>query len=81
MERNKVRVTESRLGVSLTILCFAIAIACFVNTPGTARGAEKYPTSPIDLIVPFSPGGSADLFGRFIAHETVQEMAPTCQRG
>jgi len=40
------------------VLLFAVAGPCF--------GAEKYPTKPIQAIVPFSAGGSSDLLARTV---------------
>lgn len=35
--------------------------------PGIARAQEAWPTRPVRLIVPFPPGGAADLVGRMLA--------------
>lgn len=35
--------------------------------PALAQGAAAFPSRPITLIVPFSAGGTADIFGRMIA--------------
>jgi tripartite-type tricarboxylate transporter receptor subunit TctC len=42
----------------------------------TAPGAkaQDYPTRPIRIIVPFAPGGSADVFGRVIAQRLQESM-------
>lgn len=42
----------------------------------TALGAhaQDYPTRPIRIIVPFAPGGSADVFGRVIAQRLQESM-------
>ena len=41
--------------------------------PGLAQ-AQDYPNKPVRIIVPFAPGGSADVFGRFIAQRLQESM-------
>lgn len=36
--------------------------------------AQDYPTRPVRLIVPFAAGGSADVFGRFVAQRLQESM-------
>ncbi|WP_159916628.1 tripartite tricarboxylate transporter substrate binding protein [Pantoea sp. 18069] len=36
---------------------------------GTALAQAKYPSKAIRMIIPFTPGGSADILGRAIGHE------------
>jgi tripartite-type tricarboxylate transporter receptor subunit TctC len=48
--------------LTLTFLTFVLAIWV-----GQAEPQEKYPTRAIEIIVPFSPGGSTDLMARIIA--------------
>jgi tripartite-type tricarboxylate transporter receptor subunit TctC len=43
------------------------AICVFVGWGGQAQSQEKYPTRPIDLIVPYAPGGGTDLAIRIVA--------------
>jgi tripartite-type tricarboxylate transporter receptor subunit TctC len=38
-----------------------------ISVSGAARAEDKYPSRPIRLMVPFPPGGPADVMGRLIA--------------
>jgi tripartite-type tricarboxylate transporter receptor subunit TctC len=54
-----------------TFLLSQAALAC-----GTIRGAraEDYPSRPMTLIVPFTPGGSVDLIGRLAASRMSESL-------
>jgi len=45
-----------------------LVLACVLALPGLAAAAatERFPTKPVRLIVPFTPGGSNDIMGRLI---------------
>jgi tripartite-type tricarboxylate transporter receptor subunit TctC len=50
-------------------LLLAAAAAC----PLLAQ-AQDYPTKPVRIVVPFAPGGSADVYGRFLAQKLQEAL-------
>lgn len=47
----------------------ALAAVWSWSIPSIANSAEAFPTQPIRLIVPYSPGGSADILGRTLGRK------------
>src|SRR5262245_50289970 len=54
----------------VTILTTSIAAA---SGALAQSGAEKYPDRPIKIIVPFAPGGSADILARVIGQKLTEQ--------
>jgi tripartite-type tricarboxylate transporter receptor subunit TctC len=52
---------------------FIAGSVALLATPGTVR-AQAYPARPVRMIVPFGPGGNADVFGRIIAQKLSEEF-------
>lgn len=52
----------------------AVAGLAIVATTGVAHAQTDYPTKPIKLIVPFSPGGATDIIGRIVANNLGQAL-------
>ncbi|HSU44878.1 MAG TPA: tripartite tricarboxylate transporter substrate binding protein, partial [Casimicrobiaceae bacterium] len=55
------------------ILRFAFAVA-FLFSAALAAAQESYPAHPITLVVPFPPGGVADIVGRPFADALSREL-------
>jgi tripartite-type tricarboxylate transporter receptor subunit TctC len=49
------------------LVALALAIVVIGAMPGLSRAADSYPAKPVDLIVPFPPGGGADVAARLYA--------------
>ena len=54
------------------LLCAAFAMVCF----GAAR-ADNYPSRPVTIVVPFTPGGSTDILARYEAEVLARQMHGT----
>ena len=53
---------------------FAMMLFCAVAACSGMAVAQNYPSKPIRLIIPFPPGGSNDIVGRFIATKLTERL-------
>ena len=59
------------------VLMMVIALAAPVVQGAAASTDANYPTKPIRLIVPFSPGGTNDILARMIAIHLTDTLGKT----
>ena len=60
---------EIRAGLRLALLG---ALAAFLSAPVAC--AQNYPEKPVRMVIPFPPGGSNDIVGRFIAQGLAERL-------
>jgi tripartite-type tricarboxylate transporter receptor subunit TctC len=56
------------------LFAFALLAAAAMITPAAAQGAGEYPNRTIRIIVPFLPGGPADLIARFVGQKMSEDF-------
>ncbi|MDB5882213.1 MAG: protein bugT-like protein [Ramlibacter sp.] len=54
--------------------CAALSAALLLGGPGLALAQAAFPNKPITMVVPFPPGGLADLVGRPVAEAMSREL-------
>jgi tripartite-type tricarboxylate transporter receptor subunit TctC len=52
----------------------AMSLVCVVALWAGMAMAQTYPTKTVRLIIPFPPGGSNDIVGRFIATKLTERL-------
>ena len=54
-----------------------IVVAAIVVAAAPTIGAQTYPTKPVHLLIPFTPGGSQDVIGRLLAQKVGDAIGQT----
>jgi len=55
----------------------ALISACAALLPALATAQENWPTKPITMIVPFTPGGSSDITARSVSQGLLERLGQT----
>ena len=59
----------------MTRIAAVLVLSCLIASATAAE--QSYPSRPIRLIVPFSPGGGSDFVGRLVGQKLTEQMGQT----
>ncbi len=71
MKADHQRLLACTVAAGLAVLCVAVYAG---NAAAQAGDAARFPSKPIRMIVPFPPGGSNDILGRFLAQKMSERL-------
>ena len=66
--------TSMKKRSATVVLCGAVATAFLGSLPVVASAQDKFPSRPMRMVIPFPPGGSNDILGRFLAQKMTERM-------
>src|SRR3954468_8526861 len=69
--------TASRFLTILHACAVGAALFTFAAGAQAQSAADKYPDKPIKIIVPFAPGGSADILSRVVGNKLTESFGQT----
>lgn len=63
--------------ITRRLCALAGAVLLVAGLTGPVQAADNYPSRPIHLIIPYPPGGSADLIGRMLGDKLSRSLGQT----
>jgi tripartite-type tricarboxylate transporter receptor subunit TctC len=66
MREESMKVSVKNIAVATALACAAVGLLC-TQASAQANADDDYPRRPVTIVVPFTPGGSTDILGRYEA--------------